>query len=278
MNRASMLKLLGYPLILAAVGFGFNWYLDKTKRLEIAEKVVERLFVDKPIDAFAADSLLDYLISDRQLRDRLHLYTLETWKGRLQDAVDGQDDKKAREIANAATTVGKDVGQQVLVDIGRRSSPQRQQLQDVSQSKTTGNQRPSIEPSSIPDNKPISSNLSTVAAILPDIRAAESKSPVPNKERAWVYLGVTNAKGKWLSKNFTDTGMAKEPQELKGQVVTTSVDVFKRDQAPYYVEQSGWKLGDVVGVVKKNDNVKTEDIKEVPGTGNTRLWWAWVAQ
>ncbi len=98
-----------------------------------------------------------------------------------------------------------------------------------------------------------------------------SQTMVTRQESTWVYLGahdsVTN---RWLTNNFYVKNVPSPSEQL-----VANTDTYRRNAQPH-LDENGWHLGEVSGIVNEGDRVTVQRIVMKPGVGKLDLIWALV--
>ena len=115
-----------------------------------------------------------------------------------------------------------------------------------------------------------SQDVTPTGAVAEGARFIDAKEPL-----FWVYIGEMSwgQEDGWNSaaNNF---GITHKPQ--KNERIVTRVDVYKRSSRPLFKEQ-GWIMGEILGILRKNQPVVVHDVAEIHGVGGQGLWWAYVS-
>lgn len=89
------------------------------------------------------------------------------------------------------------------------------------------------------------------------------------QENVWMYAGAThrNTKEPWIETNIS---LSAVPQP--GDLIKTTNDVFERTREPQLI-RGEWLKGEIQGVLQKGETATVQNIIDIPGIGNTSLWW-----
>ena len=115
------LQYLLAPILVIAMGFFFNSELEKQKaeltQLKLAQEILPALFAEDPHQGFAAQRLMRHALADQKISEEIANLVTNYYLSRLQVFIENGDAESASRIAQAAQSVGGDLGMQFVIKV-----------------------------------------------------------------------------------------------------------------------------------------------------------------